>query len=160
MVIKMRRAEREVTDPGELEAILKRCDVCRLGLCDGNAPYVVPLNFGYELSEGELTLYFHCAGEGKKLELIRRNPNACFETDCGHELVRGPRACDWTMRYESVIGEGTVSFVESPEEKEGALRKVMEQYAGRPDFSFDQNMLRHVTILKLSVSHFTGKRHL
>lgn len=154
----MRRADRQVTDTGELNAIIEKCDVCRLGLCDGNIPYVVPMNFGYVFDKGGLTLYFHCAGEGKKLDILRRNPNVCFEMDCGHELVEGKIGCDWSMNYESVIGQGKVEFVEEMQEKANAVSRMMEHYAGRSDFVFDPGMLRHVTVFKLAADTFTGKR--
>lgn len=66
----MRRKEREICDPEEMESIISRACVCRLAMCEGYAPYVVPLCFGYE---GEY-LYFHSATEGRKLEILKKNP--------------------------------------------------------------------------------------
>lgn len=45
----MRRTDRQVKDFSEICAILDKCQVMRLGLCDGQRPYVVPVNFGYEV---------------------------------------------------------------------------------------------------------------
>ncbi len=72
----MRRTDREVKDTAEIMKIIEKCDVCRLGLSDGNVPYVVPMNYGYEYSDGKLTLYFHGAKEGKKLQIIQNNASA------------------------------------------------------------------------------------
>ena len=47
----MRRAEREVTQLGQMLEIMERCDCCRLGLGDGDSVYIVPLNFGWKRSE-------------------------------------------------------------------------------------------------------------
>lgn len=154
----MRRADRQVSDLIELEKMIRSCDVCRLGLCYDNIPYVVPMNFGYELQGEKLTLYFHCANEGKKLDILRKNPNACFEMDCGHELVAGKTGCDWSMNFESIIGQGKIEFVEEMQEKTAAVSKLMEHYSGRTDFSFDENLMNHVTVLKLISADFTGKR--
>ena len=55
----MTRRERQVTDPEKILEILQRSKVVHLGLCDGNQPYVVPMNYGYEMEEGRLTLYLH-----------------------------------------------------------------------------------------------------
>lgn len=44
----MRRKDREVTDVTRITAIMDQCDSCRLGLCEDNVPYIVPLCFGYE----------------------------------------------------------------------------------------------------------------
>lgn len=113
----MRRSDREITDKAEIIEIIEKCDVCRLALSDNNVPYVVPMNYGYEYTEGKLTLYFHGAKEGKKLEVINNNPLACFEMDCSHKLMEADEACDYTMEYESVIGNGIISLCSEKNEK-------------------------------------------
>ena len=77
----MRRKDREVTDLGAIERIIGDCKVLRLGMVDGRRPYVVPLNFGFDLRGGVLELYCHSAPEGRKVEVLRRNPEVCFEMD-------------------------------------------------------------------------------
>lgn len=155
---KMRRKDRQVNDMTELEGIIRRCDVCRLALADNQVPYVVPLNFGYELQNGTLFLYFHCAGAGRKLEIIKRNPLACFEMDCNHVLQEGEQACEYSMAFESIIGTGKVEFVENTEEKKDALNRIMEKYTGKADFNYQDAMLSAVTVLKLTAAEWTGKR--
>ena len=59
----MRRKEREVTDIKEIREVLDSCKVCRLGIADEGGAYIVPLNYGYRLEDGVLTLYFHGAKE-------------------------------------------------------------------------------------------------
>ena len=72
----MRRKDREVTDLGAIGRIIGDCKVLRLGMVDGRRPYVVPMNFGFDLRDGVLELYCHSALEGRKIEILRRNPNA------------------------------------------------------------------------------------
>ena len=96
----MQRKDKQINDIIAIEDILSRATVCRLGLCDGGRPYVVPLCFGYK----ENALYFHCAMEGKKLEILRKNENVCFEVDIDHETIKADQACEWGMKYKSVIG--------------------------------------------------------
>ncbi len=153
----MRRKDREITDLFELEQIISKCKVCRLGLCENNVPYVVPMNFGYELQGGVLTLYFHCANEGKKLDILKNNPTVCFEMDCGHELITGKTACSYSMEYESIIGNGKIEFVGDAQGKITALSKIMNQYTGKTEFAFDDNVVEHLVVLKLTASNFTGK---
>ena len=43
----MRRNEKEIKDLSVIESIIKKAKVMRLALCDGNQPYIIPLNFGY-----------------------------------------------------------------------------------------------------------------
>ena len=50
-------------------------------MTDGGVPYIVPLNYGYEYADGELTFYFHSAKEGRKLEILKKNPTVCLELD-------------------------------------------------------------------------------
>lgn len=153
----MRRSDREVTNLAELEQIIRKCSVCRLGMSENNIPYVVPLNFGYELKGGTLTLFFHCAKEGKKLDILRNNTNVCFEMDCGHELVVKETACSCSMKYESIIGSGKAEFLDDMQEKKRALSKIMGKYTGRSDFRFEQSAVEHLVVFKVETPDFTGK---
>ena len=85
----MRRTDRAVTDPAEILRIVGESKILHLGLFDGQYPYVVPLHFGFEFADGRLILYAHCAKEGHKLDLIRRNPNVSAELESGTELISG-----------------------------------------------------------------------
>ena len=82
----MRRKEREVIDYAEIEEIIRSAGCAGL-ILGGMYPYIVPMNFGYENVNGRRTLFFHCAGEGRKLDLLRRNPDVAFEMDCRHRLL-------------------------------------------------------------------------
>ena len=100
----MRRKEREVTDYNKMIEILKSCDCCRIGLVDDKGAHIVPMNFGYEDNNGKLTLYFHGATEGKKIDLINNQPEISFETDTKHELVTSDTACGHSYLYQSIMG--------------------------------------------------------
>lgn len=153
----MRQAKREVKDNKELTAIIEACDVCRVAFSDGEYPYIVPLSFGYEYGD-TLTLYFHCAKEGKKLDLMRLNPKVGFEMDCSHTLITGPAACNYSMNFESIIGVGTLSEVTEPAEKARALDTIMRHYGfpGQPEYN--PSVFERTAVLKLQVLSFTGKR--
>jgi nitroimidazol reductase NimA-like FMN-containing flavoprotein (pyridoxamine 5'-phosphate oxidase superfamily) len=154
----MRRSDREITDPAEIIKVIEKCDVCRLALSDNNAPYIIPMNYGYEYDNKKLTLYFHSAKEGKKLEIISKNPVACFEMDCSHRLIEAEEANHYTMEYESVIGNGKITVCLNKDEKIKALRRLMKQYAKNREFDFPDAVIDSVTVFKLEVSDFTGKR--
>jgi len=154
----MRRSDRKVKDISEIIEIIKKCDVCRLAFSDNDIPYIVPMNFGIEYTNENLTLYFHGANEGKKHEIISKNPVACFEMDCSHKLIEADEACDYTMEYESVIGIGRISYCTENTGKLHALKHLMSQYTKTGDFTFPDHVLDSVTIFKLEVSDFTGKR--
>lgn len=152
----MRRNDRALTDRAQLEEILAKADVCRLALNTAGAPYIVPLNFGHEWGDS-LTLYFHCAAEGRKLDLIHADDRAGFELDVARELVTGDVACDWGMKYRSLVGTGRVSEVADPGEKRRALDLIMAQYGfqGRPSYS--DGMLDAVRVLRLVADEVSGK---
>ena len=154
----MRRSDKEITDKTEVVKIIEKCDVCRLALSENNIPYIVPMNYGYEYVNGKLILYFHGAKEGKKLDIISRNPFACFEMDCSHKLVEADEACNYSMEYESVIGLGSVHYCVEKSGKIHALKQLMKKYAKDKEFSFPDHVIESVTVFKLDVSEFTGKR--
>ena len=93
----MRRGEREIKDRAEIDAVMRRCRVCRLGLCDGNEPYIVPICFGYD---GQ-ALYFHCAHEGRKIDIIRTNNRVGFEFDILESMKQTENVCSSSQRVAS-----------------------------------------------------------
>jgi nitroimidazol reductase NimA-like FMN-containing flavoprotein (pyridoxamine 5'-phosphate oxidase superfamily) len=155
----MRRSDREVKDTIEIIAIINANKVCRLAMSDGGKPYVIPLNYGYECAGGELTLYFHGAGEGKKIGILKKNPEVCFEMDGEHQLTVGGTDCEYGFDFASVIGFGTASFIEDTAEKKKALTLLMKRQCGEDrEFDFPAPRLDAVTVFKVVSTSFTGKR--
>ena len=109
----MRRKEKEISDKAEIEIIILKSEVCRLGLSDDGVAYIVPLCFGYQ----DNCLYFHSAGEGKKIDILKRNKQVCFEFEADTRVTTGKTACAWGMQYRSVIGYGEASFIRDAKEK-------------------------------------------
>jgi len=154
----MRRKEREIRELKEILDVIGRCKHCRLGLCDDNQPYIVPLNYGYACQDDVLTLYFHSAKEGKKMDIIKRNNKACFEIDCDTHLIAGSSACSYGYQYRSVMCFGEITFLETVEEKRDGLNRLMQHQTGKAtDFSFEDHELEKVVVYKMTVQTFTGK---
>ena len=149
----MHRKEKEITAAAEIEDIINAAVVCRLAMVDGDRPYMVPLCFGYE----DRTFYFHTALKGKKIDVLRKNPNVCFELEGDCRVLQQPDACDWGMAYRSVIGYGIASFVTSPEQKRRALDVIMRHYKG-PAGPYPDGKLKATRIIRVQVRHMTGKR--
>ena len=136
-----------------IEAIIRKASVCRLGMLDGDTPYIVPLCFGYR----DNTLYFHGSIKSRKAELIQKHPKVCFEFDILAEPVPAQDPCNWDMRYQSVVGFGHASVVESTEEKRRALEIIATQYAkGSPSFS--EPKLKATAVIKVVIETMTGKQ--
>ena len=151
------RREREVTDLDEIIQILDKCMILHLGLVDGDEPYVVPLNYGYTMEDGKLTLYMHGAKTGHKLDLIRANPKVFFEMDCDVHPFEGNHACQYGTTYASVMGRGVAHIIEDVEEKIKALNIFMKTQTGK-DFEFNEKLVGVVSIIKVDVSDYTAKR--
>lgn len=153
----MRRSDREIKDFDEIVKVLERCDAVRLAFNDGDIPYIVPLSFGMERKSDSLTLYFHSAQEGKKIDLIRKEGRAAFEADCAHRLVFDEEKGNCTTEYESVVGYGDLTFVTAEEEKLRALKILMKHYR-EEDFSFSLSVVPATAVFRLDVRSVTGKR--
>lgn len=153
----MRKREREVSDIIKIEAIISKADVCRIAFADRNIPYIVTMNFGY-VGGNERRFYFHSANEGRKLDMIRKNNYVCFEMDTDHLLTEGKVACEFAMKYKSIIGYGYISIVKEKEEKIEAFNNIMLHYTQRTSLGYDERMVEKTTILRLDVQEITGKR--
>lgn len=153
----MRKFEREITDITEIESVINMADVCRIALANGNIPYIVTMNFGYSGGEKK-KLFFHCAREGKKLDMIRQNNYVCFEMDTDHELITGLKGCDFTMKYRSVVGYGYVTVIDDEDEKIKGLDCIMEHYSAGKDFTYKSETVGKTIILSVEISQITGKR--
>ena len=156
----MRRRDREITDQNQIQDILNTCSYLHLGLSDDGMPYVVPLNYGLVKDEidGHYIIYLHGAHEGRKLDIIKKNPNCCFTMERNVAPFEGRMACQHGMVYESIMGVGKVSIVDDPEEKMLALTALMKTQTGRDDFQFDERMVSIVTVMRVDVSELTAKQ--
>lgn len=154
----MRRRDREITDQEEFRYILDNCKVIHVGLHDGEGIYILPMNYGYVLEDGgDLTFYMHGGREGKKLDLIRECSDAAFEMDCDHKLIEGKVPCQYGYGYASIMGSGKITIVEDPQEKMKALSVLMKCQSGK-EFMFNERLVSIVSVMKLVVSSYTGKR--
>ncbi|MDR0583276.1 MAG: pyridoxamine 5'-phosphate oxidase family protein [Treponema sp.] len=155
----MRRKDREITETSEIIAVIDRCKVCRLGLSEDGRPYIVPLNFGYSFEDQSLTLFFHGAHEGRKIDILKKNPQVCFEIDCDHELLEADTACGHGFAFASVIGFGAIEFITAAGEKTRALNFLMKHQTGKPiQYNYSEAELNSVCVYKMIVEEFTGKR--
>ena len=153
----MRRKDREVRKLTAIEEIIRRCRVCRVAYQDAHGLTIVPLSFGYAMNEGQLTLYFHSAKEGRKVDAFTRGADVAFEMDGAMEIVEGSVACEYGCTYESIVGNGRAGVVTDEAEKCRALSLIMRQQTGR-EFAFAREQAQSVAVLRIEASSFTGKR--
>jgi len=149
----MRRSEKEITDRKAIEDIILRSKVCKLAMCEENRPYIVPLCFGFKNN----TLYFHSAPKGKKIEILKKNPNVCFEFEIFTQIIKSAKACKWGMRYKSVIGFGKAGFITDDDLKRQAFDIIMNQYADG-SFIYEDALLKSVVLINVEIQSMTGKQ--
>ena len=152
----MTKRELQITDLQQIRAILDTAKVLRLGLAVNNEPYVVPMNYGYTMEEGRLTLYLHSAVRGKKLDMLRANPNVFFELDCDLLPFESEKPCQYGLSYSSIMGRGKAVLVEDAEEKMKAMTVLMKTQTGR-DFSFNEELVSIVAVVRIDVAEYTAK---
>ena len=149
----MRRNKDEITDRTAIDAIIRGCRVCRLGLSDGEEPYIVPLCFGYD---GRV-LYFHSAPEGRKINILRKNNRVCVEFDIPGEMKEAEQGCKWGIKYRSVIGFGTAEIVDDQETKQKALKILLAQYSDK-EYTFPDEVVTKTAIIKAIIAQISGKQ--
>jgi len=152
-----------MTDP-EIDLMLRTAQVGRLGLCQDNQPYVVPLNFAYEAGR----IYAHCAESGMKIDYLRNNPRVCFEVDEHIRTTSAPTPCNYETVYRSVIAFGRASILTALEEKTAALKLIVSKYAGHEQArnvtsrmvdEYKSPFGGRTTLLEIAVDRMTGKHH-
>ena len=152
----MTKRERQVTDPGQIRHILDAGKVLYLGMADENMPYVVPMTYGYCMQEGRLTLYMHSAVRGKKLDILRRNPNVFFTLDCDRVPFAHELPCQYGLSYSSIMGCGKAVIVEDVEEKKKAMSVLMKTQTEK-DFVFADRLVSMVAVIRIDVEEYTAK---
>ena len=153
----MRRRDRAVDDLADIFAMLNRCDTVRIAFQGDTYPYVVPVSFGAEMRDDHPTVYFHCAREGLKLDLLRQNPRVCVEAD--RFLRTEPTDHGITTRYESVIGFGVCELLTDPVEILRGLKLLTEHY-GYPNYDLAGcRSLEHLYVGRIVLERVTGKRN-
>lgn len=157
MTRKMRRNDRKVTDPVEIQRILDEARVLHLAMIDGETPYVLPMNYGYALEQGRLTLYLHSAMQGRKLEVLAKNPRVSFCMECDLVPITGATACKYGMAFASIVGSGHARLVTEPEEKRTGLALLMTTQTGQ-EVTFTDEMAATVAVICITVEEYAAKK--
>ena len=164
----VRRKDREIKDFDKIIDILSRSKILHLALISEGTPYSVPVNFGYIVSEDnnckKLSVYFHGAGEGKKIEAIRENPIVSFCTEACADISGFDTACQWTCYYESIIGLGTATILHSQKERAQGLDALMlhngyKLPVGVKTIAYNVMSLAKTAVVRIDVTDITGKCH-
>jgi hypothetical protein len=150
----MRRNDKEIKDHEIILKVLNQSETCRIALCNGLKPYIVPMNFAYH----DNVLYLHSATEGRKIDIIRKNSNISFQMDIKTQIVTDENPCNWGMRYLSVIGSGQAQLIDYHHGKREAMDILMAKYSSENSFEYSPESLDNVMMIKVEIEEITGKK--
>lgn len=154
----MRRKDREIVEKSELLAILRKADSCRVAFAVDNTPYIVCMNHAVKW-DGELpVIYFHCAHEGRKIDMMKKNNYVCFQADTDHKLEYMAEKVYCTMNYSSITGMGYLKIVEDSHERIEALNHIMEHHGHTVPDKYPEGSLSRTTVIRLDVTEIYGKK--
>jgi hypothetical protein len=153
----LRRSEKAITDEGELLEVIDGQQHLTLALCHEGRPYLVTVNYGY--APEERAFYFHCAGEGRKIDYLRAHPRVYGQIleDRGYVDAE----CDHAFR--TVNFSGTCTFLVEREAKREALHLMIRHLESDPQTvmaRFSANSFARVTVGRIAVEKMTGKRNI
>lgn len=153
----MRRKDREITDFNAIVGIIDDCEIIRLGLADGDYPYIVPVNFAYTIEGEQICFYIHGAMAGRKYEMLSKNPYCSFEMDIPLQMDCLVEQKDVTMRYKSVMGKCKVEFLEGDAKQSAIDDVIMARHEETKNFEYNTETVARTAVAKLTVFEITAK---
>lgn len=153
----MRRKDREVKDKALIEQFIAKEQIIRIAFYDNGDLYIVPLNYGFIYENDKYVFYFHGAKAGRKFELSKSSPMVGFEIDGEYELLQADVACNYSAKFQSVIGTGRLSIIEDYEEKIKGLNALMNHISGKSEWDYSKYMVDAVAVFRLEVDKLSCK---
>ena len=133
--------------------ILRRTPVGHLAMVT-DGPYVVPINFAYDDSDGSAgwgRILFH-TGEGRKSRALAEEPRICLSLLGEASFDRGGAPCDDGFAYRSALVEGRVTLLTETTMREQALRLIVAKYDPEAaDKAFDDDVLERTLVYSVAI---------
>ena len=149
----MRRKDKQIDNQNIINEIFVNSQICTLAIFDKEYPYVIPMNYGFQ----EGSLYFHCATEGKKIDLIRKNNKVGFIIEQAHEVLTDDISCKWTTKYRSIMGQGEMEILCNAKEKRAGLDIIMKHH-GKMKNSYSEAAINKIFVLTLKINSYSAKQ--
>lgn len=155
----MRKQSREMPAEWALE-VLDNAPYITMSLTDvDGTPYAVPLSMA---RTDERTFYFHGALEGRKMEVLQRNPKVCLSAVTKCRPTVGPKDNSFTLEFKSAIAFGTAEVVTRREEKIAGLKAICGRFLPHHMEAFEEAVgrsLERTSVVKVTLTEApTGKR--
>lgn len=158
-VLKMRdirRKEKAITDENEIKAILRQSKYVTIAMCKDNEPYLLSMSHGYDPEKN--CIYFHCAKEGKKMDILKENNVVWGQALFDVGYIQGK--CN--HNYATTMFKGTVTFLEDFEEKKSALHLMVYQLEDDPEAylskEISEKAITNVTVGRIDIEYLSGKK--
>ena len=156
MFSEIRRKDRILDNEDRINELLSQSEYgfLSIGISSNGYAYGIPLSYAYDKETNNL--YFHCAPEGQKLEILKGHKKVTF---CVVGATK-PIAEKFTTLYESVIVFGVANTDLSDEEKRKALRLLVDKYS--PEYKeigekyMDKSWSR-TSCFSVIIEHLTSK---
>lgn len=121
----MRRAQKNLEDPAQIDACLTASRTGFLGLQDENGTYVVPLNFVWHAGH----IYFHGSQGGRKYEALETcTDTLCFTAIEDWGTIAHPVPAHTSTAYRSVMVFGCPERVFDLTEATAAMQAMLDKY--------------------------------
>ena len=140
--------------------VLDHAPYITVSMSDENGmPYSVPLSLA---RSDDRTFYYHCALEGKKLEILAKKPNVCLSAVTKCKPTVGPKDGSFTLEFKSAIAFGRAELVTEEKEKIEALRLICQRFLPQHMEAFNASIERSLSrtaVIKITLTEPpTGKR--
>ncbi len=156
--MKMRRADREITDINKINEYLKTAPFMNLAINNENSfPYIVALNYGFEMIDNDIILYFHCAKQGRKINLLNENNLVGVQITSKSDLKRTEKAADYSTYYSSVYLEGVATLLEDKNDKIHGLNLLMKNVDFKGELSYPESVLNATYVYKIVCKNYSAK---
>ena len=133
----IRRRDKAIIDEVEMKEILKEAKYVTIAMSQGDEPYLVTLSHGFD--DERKCIYFHCAREGKKIEILSANPRIW-----GQALVdNGYQQGKCNHLYKTTQFHGKVAFVDDQAEMQHALRVMIRHLDDDPERVIREQITPH-----------------
>lgn len=148
----MRKEQRRRDEAWALEVFDKSPYVTVSMTRPDGTPYGLPLSL---VRCGDDRFYFHCAGEGEKLDCLKSNPVVSLSavSKCTPKFEEDKQ--NFTEYYHSAVAIGKAEVVEDDSEKIMALRLLCERFLTKYMEHFEDAIARSLsrtTIVRITLS--------
>ena len=137
--MKMRKESRQMSADWALEVFDKAAYITvSMSGADG-IPYGLPLSL---VRTDEKTFWFHCATEGRKLDILKANPRVFLSAVTRCRPLRGPKDGSFTLEFQSATAVGMAEIVEDEGAKKEALRAICRRFLPHQMEGFEEAVTR------------------